>query len=339
MLKAAVTGPHRAELIECPQIHAKGEWALVKVRVSPMCTEYKGFVNGWVNDCLGHEAAGEVVEVAQEGRVNVGDRVVAMPLAGCGVCDLCLSGDYIHCQHAPDYAAVHGTRDGSGTYNQYLLKQDWLLMPIPDDLSYEEGALACCALGPSFGAFDLMQVDAFDTVLVTGAGPVGLGAIVNAKYRGARTLVVESIPWRVEKARELGADDVLDPRTDGLVEKLREMTGGRGVDKSLDCSGVVAAQRTCIDATRRKGHVAFVGENWSDSLPLRISDDMIRKGLTLHGSWHYNLALYPKLIEVIRRSPYAGKLVSHTLPMSDVQSAMELSASQQCAKVLLDPWR
>ena len=65
------------------------------------------------------------------------------------------------------------------------------------------------------------------------------------------------------------------------------------MDKAIDCSGVVAAQRLCIDATRRRGQVTFVGE-CQDDLPIKISPDMIRKGLTLHGSWHYNLADYTR---------------------------------------------
>ena len=62
---------------------------------------------------------------------------------------------------------------------QYILKQDWLLMPIPDDVSYLHGAMACCGIGPSFGAMQSMDLSAFDTILITGLGPVGLGAIVN----------------------------------------------------------------------------------------------------------------------------------------------------------------
>ena len=82
----------------------------------------------------------------------------------------------------------------------------------------------------------------------------------------------------------------LDP--DALRQILDLTAGGRGVDKAVDCSGVVAAHRLCIDAARRKGQVAFVGE-CSDDTPIQISDDMIRKGLTLAGSWHFNLADSP----------------------------------------------
>ena len=95
-----------------------------------------------------------------------------------------------------------------------MVKPDRLLPLIPDGVSYDLASMACCGLGPSFGALDAMGADAFDTGLVTGASPVGLGAIINACYRGARVIAVESAPYRVEKARALGAEAVIDP-TDG----------------------------------------------------------------------------------------------------------------------------
>ena len=337
MLKAAITGTRKAELVEAPTPQAKEDWALVKVHATPMCTEYKAFIAGHESAYLGHEAAGEVVEVAQPGHVEVGDRVVVMPQWPCGKCALCIAGDYIHCQNSYDYAAFSGTPEGRATYAQYLLKPSWILCKIPEDMSYEMASLALCGLGPSFGALEQMQVDAFDTVLITGLGAVGLGGVVNAKFRGAFVIGVESIPYRVERAKMLGADVVLDPTDETALEQVMRLTDGLGVDRALDCSGVVAAQRFCIDATRRRGEVAFVGE-CGQELGIRVSPDMIRKGLTIRGSWHYNLSLYPKIVQVIQESPVVDQLISHVMPMSQIQEAFELSASHECAKIILNPW-
>ena len=338
MKKAVIVGKRRAEVIDVPNPHAKEDWAVVKVHVAPMCAEYKQFVSGERSEHLGHEAAGVVVEVAQPGLVKVGDRVVAMPLYGCGQCELCASGEYIHCQSKVDFAEFHGSREGSSTMGQYLLKPDWLLVPIPHGMSYAHASMACCGLGPTFGAMERIGVDAFDTVLLTGLGPVGLGGIVNARYRGATVIGVESNPWRAALAMELGAQAVVDPSDRDVADRILELSNGRGPDKAVDCSGAPEAHRLCIDTLRRKGNMAFVGETRSET-PIVASRDMIRKGITLVGSWHYNLADAHKLMRIIARSgPALDRLISHTFPLSQVQRAWEVQASGQCAKVLLAPW-
>ena len=336
MKKVTITGVRQATIVDVPTPHAVGDWALVKVHAIPMCTEYKAFVAGTPSQHLGHEAAGEVVEVAQPGRVKVGDRVVAMPFYPCGKCPLCVAGDFIYCQHGYDYETYAGTPEGRATYNEYLLKPGWILPRIPDGVSYELGSLAVCGLGPTFGAMDRMGVDTFDTLLITGMGPVGLGGIINARFRGTRVIAVESIPYRVQKALDLGAEAVIDPRDPQALSQVMDLTGGVGVDAAIDCSGTVAAERFCIDATRRLGQVAFVGECYNE-LAIKISPDMIRKGLTIHGSWHYNLNLFPKIMQVIQESPVVEQLISHTFPLSQAQQALELCATNQTAKVILKP--
>jgi len=251
----------------------------------------------------------------------------------------CLAGEYIHCQDEVNFADYHGTRDGSATMAQYLVKQDWMLVPIPDGISYEHASMACCGLGPTFGAFQQMCVDRYDTVLITGLGPVGLGGVVNAHYRGARVIGVESNQWRAQRALELGAEAVIDPTDeDALQQVLAHTKNGRGVDKAVDCSGVVAAHRLCIDGTRRKGQVSFVGESGADT-PLRISPDMIRKGLTLIGTWHYNMADTIRMMAMIAEiGPELDKLISHTFPIDRIQDAWATQLSGESAKVILKPW-
>lgn len=329
MKTAAITGVRQAELVDRPQPSLREGWALVKVHAAPMCAEYKAFESGQASDCLGHEAAGEVIEAAPGSLVQAGDRVVVMPQYPCGACELCRAGDFIHCEHNLNHHEP--------TMTQLLTKPSWLLQPIPDGVSYEKASLACCGLGPSHGAFAAMGVDAFSTVLITGLGPVGLGAIVNAKFRGAKVIAVEMNEYRIDIARKMGADAIVDPRDPDALSRIKELTGGKGPDCGLECSGVVAAHRLQIDAVKRKGKVAFVGECFGET-PIRVSDDLLRKGIQLIGSWHYNLREFPNLMTVIERSPILDLLVTHTYPMSRIQEALERSASQQCGKIILKPW-
>lgn len=336
MRKVIITGERKTEIIEAAMPRAVEHWAVVRTRAIPMCTEYKAYRSGGRHGFLGHEAAGEVVEVAQPGRVRVGDRVVVMPLFPCGRCPLCLAGEYIHCQHMVDVAAFTGSPEGSATYCEYVVKADELLVPIPEGMSYVHAGMACCGLGPTSNACELMQVGAFDTVLVTGLGPVGLGGVINACYRGARVIGVDMNAYRRDLARDLGAAAVVDPDDPEALAQIMALTGGIGVDKAMDCSGEPAAQRMCIDAARRKGRVAFIGEG--GDVTVGVSRDLIRKGLTLHGVWHYNLAYTPRMMRVIGEvGEQLDRLVTHQFPMDRVQEAFELQLTGQCGKIVLMP--
>ena len=336
-MKARIVGERQADVVPASVPEAKDDWVLVKVHASAMCTEYKAWMAGHRMESIGHEGAGEVVAVAQPGRVQVGDRVVIMPQLPCGTCALCRAGDYTYCEDTIDYEAVHGTRDGQGTFSQYIVKPSWLLLPIPDNVTYEQATMAIDGIGASFAGMQAIGVDAFDTVLITGLGPVGIGGIINARFRGARVLAVEPAPWRAALGRELGAEVVLDPAQGDLEARIRELTGGRGVDCAVDCSGAVAGERLCIDAVRRRGRVVFVGESRNE-LPITVSPDMIRKGLHIAGVWLYNLRDYDGVMRVIAESPLIDKLISHVMPMSRIQDAFGLLAAGEAAKIVLHPW-
>lgn len=337
MQVAAITGKRQAQLVERETPRAWGDVVVVKIHVTPMCTEYKLYRDGHVTDMLGHEAAGEVVEVAQPGRVKVGDRVVVMPQYPCGTCRYCLAGDYVYCLDNLDILRLTGNSAGTATYAQYILKQDWLLIPIPDDMSYEHASMACCGLGPTFGAMQRLEVNAYDTVLITGMGPVGLGGVVNAVYRGAKVIAVEPHPYRRNLALELGAIAAIDPNDPTAMEQVLSLTDGKGVDKAVECAGTPEAQRFMIDAVRRRGQVAFVAE--AGEFTVHVSNDLLRKGLVVHGIWHWNLADAPRMMQTIRAMGHLlDKMITHRFPLSRVQDAWELQLTGNCGKVLLYPW-
>lgn len=336
MKQVVIRGPKQMAIVEVPTPRAREDWAVVKIIAAPLCTEYKQYESGRVHLPLGHEAAGEVVEIARPCDVEVGDRVVVMPQYPCGICRLCRSGEYIHCERTTDFRDVTGQEFGDGTYAQYMVKPSWLLPKIPDDLTYEEGSMLCCGLGPTFGALERMHSGAAHTVLITGLGPVGLGGVINATYRNARVIGITANPYRADLARELGAEAVFAPGENVLGE-IREFTQGKGVDVAMECAGDSQAQRMLIDATARNGKIAFIGE--SGDFNLRISDDLIRNGLTLFGIWHYNYQGIGTLFDLVRRSKTKIKtLITHTFPMDQVQKAWELQLSRKCGKVILHPW-
>jgi L-iditol 2-dehydrogenase len=208
MKTVAITGKTACQLVDKAKPSAKEDYVVVKIHAAPLCTEYTDYRDGCSRaefergdespDCLGHEASGEVVEIAQPGKVQVGDRVVVMPGFWCGKCRFCLAGDYIHCQNPPNPLAVCGCEAGAAAYAEYCLKQDWLLLPIPDGMSYDHAAMACCGLGPAFQSMERMNVGGHDTVLIAGTGPGGPGRDHQRHVpRGARDLAgAQRLPHR-----------------------------------------------------------------------------------------------------------------------------------------------
>ncbi len=198
--------------------------------------------------------------------------------------------------------------------------------------------MACCGLGPTFGALDRLRVRGGETVLITGMGPVGLGGVICATHMGAEVIAVESHPYRTAMAKELGVDNVIDPGDEHAVEHIRELTGGIGVDKAVDCSGSSAAHRLCIDALRRRGGLAFVGESGGDTR-LVVSPDMIRKGINLMGSWHYNMKGALDIMGIIARNgKKLDRFITHRFPIDEIQHAWETQVTGECAKVVIQPW-
>ncbi len=337
MIQTVITGERQVAFHEMPDPQPKADWAVVKVHASALCTEYKSWLSGQSQAVIGHEGVGEVVAVAERGPVEVGDRVVILPQFSCGRCHHCMGGDYIYCEDSHDFAGLHGSTAGAGTFAHYALKPTWLLPKLPDDVSYAQATMAIDGVGASFGGFEAIGVNSQDTVLITGLGPVGLGAVVNACFRNARVIGVEPAPWRANRALEMGAETVLDPNDPDILQRIRSLTEGRGVDCAIDCSGRVSSERLCINATRRRGRVAFVGE-CRDDLTIQVSLDLIRKGLTIVGSWLYNMGDYTKVMKVIRESPLIDLLISHQLPMSQIQTGFSLLAQGEAAKIVVDPW-
>lgn len=336
MKTVIIKSDKHVELADVPTPHAFENFVLVRIHSAPMCTEYRSFDKG--AECInpGHEATGQVVETFPGSRINKGERVIVMPQFPCGQCEFCLSGNYIHCENLVDPLKSISTEYGTGTFAEYILKPDWLLIPIPDDITYDEASMACCGLGPALGAGKAMNINKNDTVLVTGLGPVGLGAVIYCTSQGARVIGISRNSYRRSLATDLGAEITFDPSASDVPEKILKLTNGKGVDMGIECTGENIHQQLAFTTVKRKGQIAFIGE--SSSFTFNVSRDLLRKGLTLHGIWHWNLNHADEMIALIRNSKEKiHKLITHTFPLEKVEDAFRLQLSGQCGKVILRP--
>ncbi|MDR1104944.1 MAG: zinc-binding dehydrogenase [Treponema sp.] len=330
-MKSLVLGNKKAYVEDVPDPSPEKEWVIVKIESTPICGSDKtAFLSDTPVRNAGHEGSGIVVDSAGSVLLKNGDRVILNPLSGCGVCELCLTGNYIYCTSKPPFA-TH--------FAQFVKVQDFVCTVLPEDISYDTGAMACCALGPAFSSIKRMNLKAFDTLLVTGLGPVGMGAVCIAKFLGARVIALDTVPFRMKMALDvLGADIVLDAADPGARAKIAEAARPGRLTRAIDASGNAAAERLCIDAVEPGGIISFVGENHNE-IPIRPSEDFIRKGLTLMGSWHCNLNDRAEMITLLRRSPLVPKLITETFGFSRVQEAFEKFMGGDTCKVMLKPWQ
>lgn len=277
----------------------------------------------------GHEPCGTVVAVGPDvGGVREGDRVIVYHISGCGRCDECRRGYQINCL-SPGRAAYGWQRDGG--HADLLLAEEADLLPLPDGLSFLDGACVACGFGTAYEALCRTGVSGRDRVLVTGLGPVGVAAGMLAKAMGASTVVgTDPSPARRDLARHLGAVDEPVAGEDG---ELRDLLGD-GAEVAIDCSGAGAGQLTALRHTRRWGRTALVGEG--GRLTVDVSEVLIHRQLTVHGSWVCSTGRMAELLDRLERwELHPETVVTDRFRLADAERAYQVADAGAGGKVAI----
>jgi threonine dehydrogenase-like Zn-dependent dehydrogenase len=233
----------------------------------------------------GHEPCGVVAARGpgvSEKEAPIGARVMDHHYAGCGVCKHCRVGWSQLCKAG---ITVYGVT-AHGGHAQYLKVPVRTLVPLPEELSFVAGAAVSCGTGTAYGALRRMHIAGGSTLAVFGQGPVGVSATLLGAKMGARVIAVETNAERRALAKKFGAETVLDPSDSHFQEALKSITRGEGVDLAMDTTGVAAARLAAIRSAKTWGTVCFVGEG--GDVTIDVSKDMLRKQLTLIGSWTFS---------------------------------------------------
>jgi threonine dehydrogenase-like Zn-dependent dehydrogenase len=215
----------------------------------------------------------------------------------------------------------------------FILAEEKDLVALPDELSYTDGAQVACGFGTVYEGLEKIGISGNDAVLVVGLGPVGLAALMLAKALGANKLIgVDVVEERLEVAQQLGLADHVIKAGAGNVEEIRSLTGGHGVERAFDASGSDKGRLTAIQATRKWGKIALVGEG--GTLGLKPSPDMIHDQKTVYGSWVTSIWLMEDLVErIVRWKIHPEDLVTHRFPLDKADEAYALMSSGKCGKV------
>jgi threonine dehydrogenase-like Zn-dependent dehydrogenase len=205
------------------------------------------------------------------------------------------------------------------------------LVPLPDELSWEEGAAISCGTGTAYQALRRLDISGRDTLAVFGQGPVGLSATMLGVAMGARVVAIDVGRERRELGRAFGAEHALDPAATDVVTALRELTDGEGVDAALDCTGHPEARRQAVRATRTWGRVGLVGEG--AHVTFEVSPDLLRRQLTLHASWTFSTLIQAECARfIVRRRVPLRRLLTHRFRLEQAAEAYRLFDTQTTGK-------
>ena len=339
-------GDRKLELMDFPDPTPGPDEVVLEIKASGMCGSDLHFYRASTSaeggaQSLGLGGDGSPVIAGHEPCGVVADRGAAVPevLApmrarvmchhynGCGFCPSCRSGWPQLCGEG---VVVYGVT-GHGAHTPYMKVPAKTLVPLPDSLSYSEGAAVSCGTGTAFGAIRRMSLTGAETLAVFGQGPVGLSATMLASAMGARVIAVDVEAKRLALAQEFGAEAVVNGTQVNPVEVLRGLTRGRGVDLALDCSGHPEARVQAVRATKIWGTVCYVGEG--NTVTLDVSQDMLRKQLTLLGSWTFSHLGQRECAEFIAdRGIELDRIFTHRFKLDEAEAAYELFDTQTTGK-------
>jgi S-(hydroxymethyl)glutathione dehydrogenase/alcohol dehydrogenase len=385
-MKAAVfhkIGDITIDNVPDPKIEAPDD-AIIRVTSTAICGSdlhiYDGFFPQLRDQVLGHEFMGIVEEVGPAvTKIRKGDRVVVPFAIACGQCYFCAHGLHPHCEQTnPEYYGPEGDMTkgkGGGLFGYTDLyggydggQAEFVRVPkantgpkvIPDGLSDDQVLFLTDIFPTGWSAVEWGGLKSGDTVVIFGAGPVGLMAQKSAWLHGAkRVIAVDPLDYRLNKAKEVNGVEVLNAHDQDLMEKIRSMTNGRGADVAIDAVGVEAERSFleklkavvhlekgtskvidwCTQAVRRGGTVSVVGVYGSpyDNFPMhRIFD----KGLTMRFGQSYVHRYIDQLFEMVRDGKVVlNDIITHKIPLSEAAHGYDIFKHKKddCVKVVLKP--
>ncbi len=278
----------------------------------------------------GHEYMGTVVALGPGvDEFNIGDRVAVEIHAGCGQCKRCRQGMYTSCHN---YGLNYGDVDKGhrangfttdGGFCEYQVNNINTLIRVPDDMSDEEATLVVTAGTAMYGLTELGGLIAGESVVVTGPGPIGLLGVAVAKALGAQPVILTGTrDNRLQIGKELGADHVINIRkVDDVVQAVKDLNGGKGVDYVLECSAAPGALNDAIKMVNRGGKVCLAAFPHGE-VPVDVAH-IVRNNIYVYGIRGEGKSATPRAEAFMRQKRFdATKIHPHTFPLSDLPTAI-----------------
>lgn len=287
---------------------------------------------------LGHEYSGVVEKIGPDAEriygVTVGDRITAEPYVACGHCEYCKTGFYNLCTGGGFTYGWNITCEEppyiNGAYGEYILiRPNSKVFKLKEGVSFIDGTISS-VLGNAYRMVkDKAQLNSNESCLIYGAGALGLCALIVAKEQGVYPIIVANRDeHKLEIAKELGADYLIHLKSEDCVERIMEITEGRGVDAALECTGAEPSFQKVIDSVRKGGTVVLLGLTGGKNVPMPI-DSIVSRELKVLGSiGQPNDVEYA--MKIINKQKYPlNKIITHKYPMSKAPEAIEYFISKK----------
>jgi threonine dehydrogenase-like Zn-dependent dehydrogenase len=350
---AIMTEPGKLTFAEYDLPEVSAESILVQVIRTNVCGSelhiWKGQHPTKKSGVMGHEMVGKIVRLGEDvhtdfagNPVQIGDRIAAAYYITCRKCKPCQEGQFHLCENAYKYWVkdaeeaphFHGS---FGTH--YYIHPDQYFYKVPDNVPDSAAASANCALSQVYFGIDKAEIHFGETVVIQGAGGLGLNACAVAKEYGATVIVIDSVAGRLALAKQFGADHVIDMSVVDTTEKraksVYDLTGGRGADAAMELTGVPAAFNEGIQLVRAGGRYVSIGNISPGNLTPFDPGLMTRKAIRIipiirYDPWYLNKALQ-FISKTIHKYPF-DQMLDADFHLEEIAEALDKSASRQITR-------
>ncbi|RIW29181.1 alcohol dehydrogenase [Bacillus salacetis] len=338
MKSAVVVEPNKVEIQNIDIPKTGDNEVLIKVKTVGVCGSDLHLFHGthaFRNPpaILGHEIAGEIVEVG-EGvtKFKVGDRVTVEPHIGCGECEYCKKDLLNLCtgKKAP------GTPGWIGTFSEYFNAPEQTVYKLEDNVPYEIGTLIE-PLAVGIHAISRIAVQERDTIAILGSGTIGLLTLVAAREAGFKNIIcTDTQQFNLDMAEKQGATLVLNPIKDNIEEKVKEFTNGRGVDVAIVAADAPVIVDQASSIVRKRGEVGIVAMI-TEQIPVNTYNFVFNE-INLFGAMTYETKDFAKAAELVNNGLDLSDFITQRLPLEESQEALDILSKKKenVVKVLVE---
>lgn len=326
MKAVVINKPGEMFIADKPIPEPQAGFARIKVAAAAVCATDLEVIDGNIpaNYPLtpGHEWSGVVDSVGSEEDAHwIGKRVIGSNDVVCLKCDACRSGNWRYCK---EFEEIGFKRDGA--YAEYVLVPTYGLCELPDNVPFENAAL-CEPLGVALGTMEKANAKFGQTLMIMGAGSIGLCMLAVGKAMGMRKIVVvASSEKRLQIAKEMGAYEVIATSKQDLMKEMQRIHPG-GTDVIIDATGIESCIQDCLKLAKKGGMVALAGYGRGKTMQIRV-DDIHVNNLHVVGAgnnWNmHKMAVELMADGLVDLSPF----VTEKLPLEDFERAIEMARTR-----------